>query len=478
MNNNSNFINSFGNGNGNGHGHGHGNGHGNGYNNGNDGGKPRFKSIKKYNKNNDLSQEDTDKKFDVVKSHGADLLDKDDIKVSKEVIEDEKDNFDDMCNEEGLKENLLRGIYAYGFEKPSRIQSLAIPQIINGREILAQSQSGTGKTGAFLISAIQLVDESIRAPQVIILSPTHVLAQQTYMVGKSIVSFFDNLTFSFTVGGTDRNQNLKELGFKVKEDDKVAQIIVATPGRLLDLLDSHSFLFDHIKLFIVDECDELLAGTFKDELKNIIERLPTTIQISLFSATLTNEVVSLADILLKNPVKILIKKEKMTLDGIIQTYVDIIREEQKLDVLMDMLATLQIQQFIVYVNSKKRAEWLKQELEKENYAVMTINGGQNKLEIAEIVRKFKQGNAKCLISTDLLCRGIDIQQLSLVINYDMPKADNIQTYIHRIGRTGRYGKKGLTINLVTKYEKDVQNLISLTFKCPIKPLESDFIKLI
>jgi superfamily II DNA/RNA helicase len=109
---------------------------------------------------------------------------------------------------------------------------------------------------------------------------------------------------------------------------------------------------------------------------------------------------------------------------------------------------------------------------------MTINGGQNKLEIAEIVRKFKQGNAKCLISTDLLCRGIDIQQLSLVINYDMPKADNIQTYIHRIGRTGRYGKKGLSINLVTKYEKDVQNLISLTFKCPIKPLERDFIKLI
>ena len=226
----------------------------------------RFKNIKKPFKNPEINQDDVNKKFDITKSHGADLLDKEDIMVSKEVFDDEKDNFDDMGGNEGLKENLLRGIYAYGFEIPSRIQSLAIPQIINGREILAQSQSGTGKTGAFLISAIQMIDENLNAPQVIILSPTHVLAQQTYMVGKSIVNFFENITFSFTVGGTDRLQNLKELGLKTKDKDneKVAQIIVATPGRLFDLLQSNASLFDHIKLFIVDECDELLAGSFRD----------------------------------------------------------------------------------------------------------------------------------------------------------------------------------------------------------------------
>jgi superfamily II DNA/RNA helicase len=441
-------------------------------------GKPRFKNIKKSFKNLEITQDDVNKKFDIIKNHGTDLLDHEDIKVSKEVLDDEKDNFDDIGGKEGLKENLLRGIYAYGFEIPSRIQSLAIPQILNGREILAQSQSGTGKTGAFLISAIQMIDENLNAPQVIILSPTHVLAQQTYMVGKSIVNFFDNISFSFTVGGTERNQNLKELGYKIKENESAAKIVVATPGRLFDLLQSNSSLFDNIKLFIVDECDELLADTFRDDLKNIIERLPTTIQICLFSATLTNEVVTLANNLLKNPVKILIKKEKITLNGIIQTYIDIDKEERKLDIILDMLSTLQISQFIVYVNTKKKAEWLGKELEKENYPVMTLNGGYNKLEIAEVIRNFKQGKAKCLISTDLICRGIDIQQLSLVINYDMPRADNIQTYIHRIGRTGRYGKKGLSINLVTKYEKDIQNLISLTFKCPIKPLEQDFIKLI
>ena len=157
--------------------------------------KPRFKNIKKPFKNPEINQEDVNKKFDIVKSHGIDLLDKEDIKVSPEVIYDEKDNFDDMGGDEGLKENLLRGIYAYGFERPSGVQGKVIPQILNGREILAQSQSGTGKTGAFLISAIQMVDESLNAPQVIILSPTHVLAQQTYMVGKSIVNFFENISF-------------------------------------------------------------------------------------------------------------------------------------------------------------------------------------------------------------------------------------------------------------------------------------------
>jgi len=389
-----------------------------------------------------------------------------------------------MGGDIGLKEDLLRGIYAYGFETPARIQSLAIPQIISGREILAQSQSGTGKTGAFVISALQLIDENLKCPQAIILSPTCELAQQTYIVARSIGSFMKDINFSFTVGGADRTNNIKELGgvggigSKGSDDSGAsgAQIIVATPGRLKDLLVSNSNLFDHIKLLVIDECDELLNGTFKDELKIIIKGLPVDMQICLFSATLNTEVVALADVILDNPIKILIKKEKITLEGIKQTYIDINHSDDKIDVLMDMLASLPIQQFIVYVNSKKSVDWLKDQLEKENYAVMTINSSNTKFERADIIRDFKKGNAKCLISTDLLARGIDIQQLSLVINYDLPRADNIQAYIHRIGRSGRFGKKGLAINLVTKYDKDIQNLISLTFKCPILPLKDDFIK--
>jgi superfamily II DNA/RNA helicase len=180
--------------------------------------------------------------------------------------------------------------------------------------------------------------------------------------------------------------------------------------------------------------------------------------------------------ILDNPIKILIKKEKMTLQGIKQTYVKISNPNEKIAFLLDMLKTLPIQQFIVYVNSKKNSDRLKEQLENENYAVMTINSSNDKAERADIIRNFKKGGAKCLISTDLLARGIDIQQLSLVINYDLPRADNIQAYIHRIGRSGRFGKKGLSINLITDYDEDIQNLISLTFKCPILPLKEDFIK--
>ena len=165
----------------------------------------------------------------------------------------------------------------------------------------------------------------------------------------------------------------------------------------------------------------------------------------------------------------------MTLEGIKQTFIEIQNSEDKLKVLVEMLQTIQVPQFIVYVNTKKDADVLNNVLEQE-YSVLSINSSMKKYERAEVVRKFKQGGYKCLISTDLLSRGIDIQQLSLVINYNLPRANNIESYIHRIGRTGRYGKSGLSINLVTKYEKDIQNLISLTFKCPIEPLKKDFLK--
>lgn len=442
------------------------------------GGNTHYKSGMSSEKMNML-QEQYDKKFDYV-ALAKELLEKDDIVCSTEVFDDECEKFDDMGGDEGLKEELLQGIYAYGFEEPSRIQSLAIPQIISGREVLAQSQSGTGKTGAFVISALQIIDDKLKAPQAIILSPTIELAQQIYVVACSIGTYMKNVNFSLSAGGVDRFTNVKQLGgtigHKKNHENSVAQIIVATPGRLKDLLESNPELFDNIKLLIVDECDELLKGKFKDDLKTIILALPKELKISLFSATLNIDVVKLAENLLDDPIKILIKKEKIKLDAINQTFIKIDNQDQKIEILKDMLKTLPIQQFIVYVNSIRNADRLKDQLEKDNYAVMTINSSNSKLERAEIIRTFKKGGAKCLIATDLLARGIDIQQLSLVINYDLPRSDNIQAYIHRIGRTGRFGRKGLSINLITDYDKSIQNLISVTFKCNIVPLKADFIK--
>jgi translation initiation factor 4A len=442
-------------------------------------GRSRIKSIRTERKPQ-LTQEQANEKFNYAATY-SNLLEKEDIFCSPEVIEDECKEFDDIGGEKGLKEELYRGIIAHGFEKPSRVQGYAIPQILKGREILAQSQSGTGKTGAFIISTLQIVDEDLKKPQAIILAPTCDLAHQILIVGQAISQFMPKIHFSFTAGGSDRSNNIRELGgtYHGKADDDVSQIIIATPGRLFDLINEFPELFEHIKLMIVDECDELLSGNFKDELKKIIKGLPDKIQICLFSATLTDETVVLADIILNNSIKILIKKEKMTLDGIKQTCVDVESSDEKINVLMDMLQSLAVQKFIVYVNNIYTVEKLQKFLEEESFPVLTINSQMTKYQRAEIIREFKNGQIKCLISTDLLSRGIDIQQLSLVINYDLPKPENIQCYIHRIGRTGRYGKKGLAINLVNKYEKQTINLISLTFKCPIESLKKkdlDYIK--
>ena len=438
--------------------------------------RSRFKNFRRNDDRNQKSQQENEEKFNYANA-AKELMDRDDIMCSEEVLTDTCDKFENMGGEDGLKEDLLLGIVALGYLEPSRIQSYAIPQMIKRRDILAQSQSGTGKTGAFLISALEIVDPNLNAPQVIILSPTSELATQTLVVGKSLAIRMEDIKFSYTVGGTDAVNNIRELGgvHQGKADEKAAQIIIATPGRLIHIMKEYPYLFQHIKLLVVDECDELLTGSFKDEIKKILEGLSENVQICLFSATLNNDVVVLANVILNNPVQILIKKEKMTLDGIRQTYVEVQHQDDKLKLLIEMLQTIQVPQFIVYVNTKKNAETLKLFLEKD-YSVLTINSGMSKYDRADIIRKFKQGGYKCLISTDLLSRGIDIQQLSLVINYDLPRSNNIECYIHRIGRTGRYGKSGLSINLVTKYEKDTQNIISLTFKCPIQPLNQDLIK--
>lgn len=455
----------------------------NGYNRSNDLNrqKSRFKDIS--GRNNDRHQKsiqeslrESEKRFNYA-SLATKLLDDEDILCSEEVIRDARDKFEDIGDEDGLKDELMLGILAFGYSEPSRIQSYAIPQIIKKRDIIAQSQSGTGKTGAFVISALQVIDENLNVPQAIILSPTSVLAEQTFVVGKSIAIRMPNVRFSFTVGDTDFMNNIKELGGRnetERNNELTSQIIIATPGRLVHLLCEYPHLFEHIKLLIVDECDELLSRTFQDEIKKIIERLSEQVQICLFSATLSSDVVDLANGILNNPIQILIKKEKMTLDGIKQTFIPVNNHNDKMTILVQLLQTIQVQQFIIYVNSKINSQILQDFLEQENYSVLTINSSMSKYERANIVREFKKGEIKCLISTDLLSRGIDIQQLSLVINYDLPRQNNIESYIHRIGRTGRYGKAGLAINLVTKHEKDILNLISLTFKCPIEPMkESD-----
>lgn len=445
-------------------------------NNRNNGGRGRGNDRRNGRYNDDvLNNEDRDNMkiyYDYARSD-PNMVEIENITISKELVElynKNIKNFDELNEPDGLKKSLLKGIYGYGFEEPSEIQKRTVPFIISGRDFLAQSQSGTGKTAAFVISLLQRIDDNLNAPQAIILSHTHELAAQTLTVVECLSEYMD-LNISFTVGQVDRNNNILELN----NGKNTCKVIIATPGRLLDLIEFNPKLFENIKLFIIDECDELL-GSFKDTVRNIYVKLPSEMQTCLFSATLNASIVELSTRILNNPLKILIKKENMTLDGITQTEIKVTNEHQKFEVLLDLLSSINIEQFIIYVNSKEQLYYLNQRLSEKEYSSVCISSDNTKVERNEILKAFKKGEFKCLISTDVLARGIDIPQLFLVINYELPRKDNIESYIHRIGRSGRYGKKGMAINFnMTEFDQRVTSLIQMTFDCKIYPFTDEIL---
>jgi translation initiation factor 4A len=345
-----------------------------------------------------------------------------------------------------LEDNLLRGIYAYGFEKPSRIQHLSIPIINKGTDIIAQSQSGTGKTGAFSIGILNNIDESMKKTQYIIVTPTHELAKQIYDVIINLSEYM-NVSVAKVIGKTNIRESIQELS-------KDPQIIVATPGRLLDMIQKKHIFTDSIKALVLDEADEMLSYGFMETIHNIIRTIPPQSQICLFSATMPQEIIDLTSNFMKDPEELLINKEKLTLEGIRQFYVDLKQYKWKYDVLLDIYETINITQSIIYVNSKNMLNILNERLLNENYPISYIHGDMDQNTREKNLSDFKTGKTRILLSTDLLARGIDIQQLSLVINFDLPR--DKETYIHRIGRSGRYGRKGVAINFVT--DEDIGKL--------------------
>lgn len=348
-----------------------------------------------------------------------------------------------------IKEKLLRGVYAYGFEKPSVIQHKAIPVLSSGKDVIAQAQSGTGKTGAFSIGSLNNIDESVKETQVLILSPTRELADQTFSVIKELSSYTD-ITSLKVVGGTRVSECIQDLR-------KAPQVIVGTPGRVLDMIQKKELFTNKIKTFVIDEADEMLSQGFQEMIHNIFSFVPKTTQVGLFSATFPDELLVLSKEFMNEPEQILVQKESLTLEGISQYYINVKHHQWKYDVLTDIYNTIQIAQCIIYINSKNRLNQIYQALMKDNFPVGMIHGNLMTQERELIMNQFRSGEIRILLSTDLLSRGIDIQQLSLVINYDLPIQK--ETYIHRIGRSGRYGRKGVAINFVT--ERDLGELDEL-----------------
>jgi translation initiation factor 4A len=374
--------------------------------------------------------------------------------MSKENNNNNKMSFDDL----NLKENLLRGVYSYGFENPSIIQHKSVPVMCKGVDLIAQAQSGTGKTGAFAIGCLNSLDESLKRTQVIIISPTHELVNQTYDVLENIGKYM-NVTMMKVMGGTSMNECRDGL-------NKDPQIIVGSPGRILDMINRRNLFTDNIRQVIIDEADEILSFGFKESIYDIIKSIPEKSQICLFSATIPEDVLELSNKFLREPENILVKKEALTLEGIRQFFINVKVNDWKLDVLKDLYDVINISQCIIYINSRNKLMEVYENLNKDNFPVSYIHGELTSQERKKTMEDFKSGHTRILISTDLLSRGIDIQQLSLVINFDLPKSK--ETYIHRIGRSGRYGRKGVSINLVTdrdmNYMKEIEEFYDTEIK--------------
>jgi translation initiation factor 4A len=360
----------------------------------------------------------------------------------EKVLELSELTFDNL----GINENLLRGIYGYGFEKPSIIQNKAIPVLMSGKDVIAQAQSGTGKTGAFSIGSLSRIDTSLKQTQLIVLSPTRELAEQSFNVMKELSSY-TNITFCKVVGGNRVSDCISEL----RNDPHV---IVGTPGRIIDMISKRHIFTDRLKMVVIDEADEMLSQGFQEMIHRIFQSIPRETQVGLFSATFPDELLEITKKFMNEPERILVKKEQLTLDGIQQFYINVRHNNWKYDVLTDIYNTINIAQCIIYINSKNKLNQIYQNLIHDDFPVGIIHGSLMTNERESIMNKFRQGEIRILLSTDLLSRGIDIQQLSLVINYDLPIQK--ETYIHRIGRSGRYGRKGVAINFVT--DRDITDL--------------------
>jgi len=345
-----------------------------------------------------------------------------------------------------INDNLLRGIYSYGFENPSKIQNEAVPLIIKGSDLIAQAQSGTGKTGAFLIGTLEKIDASKKETQILILAPTHELVHQIYEVARELSKYL-NISIMEVVGGTSVHECREGL-------DKQPHIIIGSPGRVLDMIQKNFLYTNNLKTLIFDEADEILSYGFKETVYNIVKSVPKTCQICLFSATIPTELLELSRSFMNNPEKILVDKEALTLEGITQFYINIRISDWKYDVLKDLYDTINIAQCIIYINSKTKLMEIYDRMMADNFPVSCIHGELSSDERKEVMNQFRSGHTRLLLSTDLLSRGIDVQQLSLVINFDLPKSKEV--YIHRIGRSGRYGRKGVAINLVT--DRDMQHM--------------------
>lgn len=359
-----------------------------------------------------------------------------------------------------INDNILRGIYSYGYDVPTPIQRIAIKPIMEGSDLVAQSHAGSGKTATFVIGLLHRIIEQEKSNQAIIISNTRELADQTFKVFKDL-SQFTNITGSLCVGGEMLNRYAD-----VKINDHV---IIGTPGRICDLLNRNIINGSTVRVIVIDEADDVLSVGFKKQVKKIFQSCSDSAQVVLLSATIPEDMITIFPNILKDDyISIYVRDDEISLEGIRQYQIANLSERDKMPVLLDIYKVFSICQAIVYCNQKHRADELRDYLVENNYTVLVLHGAMSQGERKDVMNSFRNGSCRILITTDILSRGIDIQQISLVINFDMPKAP--ETFIHRCGRGGRQGRKGLTINFVTKRDRQILYQIEKMYSIKIQHL--------
>jgi translation initiation factor 4A len=375
------------------------------------------------------------------------------------------DNFDLM----GLRDDLLHGVFAYGFRDPSPIQALSVRPIIDHRQVIAQARSGTGKTGAFGIGILNNLDLSSQTTQAFIISPTRELATQTFEFLKAIGAHMHDLSLALFIGG----HSIREDQEKASKNPHVA---VCAPGRALDLITNGYLRCENVHMLCLDEADQLLKDDFLEQIKQIFVYLHEGCQMLLFSATIPLEAFNIMDQFMQNPVRILVSAEQLTLDGISQFYVNVGEPVNKMHTLIDIFGMLPIQKSVIFANKKDVVEYLKDRLTESGFTVSAIHANLTQSERDVIMKDFRLGRSRVLIGTDLIARGIDVQQVTIVFNFEVPR--DPESYLHRIGRSGRHGRKGVAINICEQNECRTIDHFTRYYQCQIAELPHDIDRIV
>ena len=376
-------------------------------------------------------------------------------------VEEEKHSFEEMH----LKNELLRGIYAYGWQNPSNIQQLGIPAILQERDVIMQARSGVGKTGTFSVAMLQLIDETSPTIQGVIVLNTRELADQVCNVIRDI-SHYMRVNCIKCVGKTRVVSRL------IYEDGPT--ILVGTPGKICSVLENYIVKQHYeINLLVIDEFDKTLEADFVPIIQDIVHFAASKeTKIVLSSATVNEEVLDLTKHFMKEPRIISVKEEELSLDGIRQFHVFCDKEEWKFDTIKDLFQFLVVGQTVIFVNSRRACDYLEDRFRADGFTVDSLHGGMEQTDRDKIMEAFRLSHIRVLLSTDLTARGIDVPSVNLVVNYDLPL--ECAQYIHRIGRAGRYGKKGCAINLIGRKEMSHLHEIEDHYHITIPELPNNF----